>query len=165
MTPVTLQQLPAYIQRRARQRVSAVVAAIRRTVATEGLRIVQEAVSNANPPPVDRGTYRRSFQSSPIPGGAELHNVAPHGAVVELGRRPGARMPPPAVLGEWARRKGLLRGIPKGSREAAQRSIGFVLARAIARRGIQGRRILTNTHAAVLQAVRAAVRQALKKVP
>ena len=50
-------------------------------------------------------------------------------SVMELGRRPGGRMPPPDALAGWARRHGL----------PTHRGFLFVLARSIARRGIKGR--------------------------
>jgi len=50
---------------------------------------------------------------------------------VEMGRKPGATMPPVWAIEEWARRHGMA-------------GLGFVIARAIGRRGIKGRHMLEN---------------------
>lgn len=52
--------------------------------------------------------------------------------VMEFGRRPGARMPPPSALERWVRLK---LGVPP-NRVAG---VAFVIARSIARKGIKGR--------------------------
>jgi hypothetical protein len=53
-------------------------------------------------------------------------------AVMEFGRRPGAKMPPPSALERWVHLK---LGVPA----EVQRGVAFTVARAIARRGIKGR--------------------------
>ncbi len=57
--------------------------------------------------------------------------------VMEEGRRPGSKMPPPQELHGWLRRH----GIPLGA--------AFVIARSIARRGIKGRFFMRQAAAAV----------------
>ena len=76
-----------------------------------------------------RGTVQR------VPGGAigRLGSSAKHAYVMELGRRPGGRMPPSGVLLGWMRR----RGIPE-DRE-------FVIRRAIGRKGIPADHNLRDT--------------------
>lgn len=76
--------------------------------------------------PKDTGALARSFASEVRPGLARVYSPLVYAPVMELGRRPGARMPPPRALAGWARRHGL----------AGQE---YVLARSIARRGIKGR--------------------------
>ena len=89
--------------------------------------------------------------------GAVVYNAAPHALFVEIGRRPG-RMPPIGRIARWLVQKRLVK-LPKvksaltisgaaraakrrRSRLAAARSMAFVIARAIGRRGIKGRHIL-----------------------
>lgn len=54
-----------------------------------------------------------------------------YGEVVELGRRPGKRMPPVDPIALWARRK---LGVP----ENKAKSVGFAIARKIAVEGFEG---------------------------
>lgn len=69
----------------------------------------------------------------------------PYVAVINDGRRPGQPMPPPEALELWVRRKiqWSTRKGPRGGRRrltaAEARSIAFVIARAIGRRGIEGK--------------------------
>ncbi len=60
---------------------------------------------------------------------ATIFSTLPHARLVEYGRKPGGKLPPPDALEGWATRHGF-------------RSRGtsvFVLARSIAQRGIKGR--------------------------
>lgn len=89
--------------------------------------------------PVDRGTLRARItyqvDSAPIPkfgkvgvlGGGGTVEV--YGKTMEEGRRAGARMPPVSAIAAWLRRKG-------------SDAPAFVVARNIARRGIQPKRFL-----------------------
>lgn len=81
-----------------------------------------DAVDNA---PVDQGHLRRSIAVQLRPGEAAIGTNLSYALPVEVGRAPGAKMPPQGVLLEWMRRH----GIP-ADRE-------FVLRRSIARRGIR----------------------------
>jgi hypothetical protein len=126
-----------------------VVGAVRRAVHLHGPRLAQALVDAENPPPVDRGTYRRQFVTEDVRGGAAMYNSSPHGPIVEDGRRAGARMPPPDVLADWVRRKGigrvygpLGRGQRRRPSKQQARALAFVIARAIARRGLRGHHIL-----------------------
>lgn len=91
------------------------------------------------------------------PDGAVVYNAAPHAVFVERGRRPG-RPPPIGAIARWLIVKRLVK-LPKAksaltpsgqaraakrrrSRLAAARSMAYVIARAIGRRGIKGRHIL-----------------------
>ncbi len=56
-------------------------------------------------------------------------------AVMEFGRRPGARMPPPSALERWVH---LVLGVPT----AEARGVAYTVARGIARKGIKGRRFM-----------------------
>lgn len=76
--------------------------------------------------PKDTANLARSIAHEVRPELARVYSPLLYARVMELGRRPGARMPPPAALRGWARRHGMA-------------GLEFVLARSIARRGIRGR--------------------------
>jgi len=117
------------------------VAEIRRTVKLHGPRLVQEEIASISPPPVDRTIYRRSWKFEDIPHGAVIYNYSKHGAIIEEGRRPGAKAPPIAVIADWVRRKKLVRGSGRAA-EAEIRQAAFLIARAIKRRGLPARHVL-----------------------
>lgn len=119
---------------------------------------------------VNTGDFIRRWRMVETRNGARLINDHPAAAVIEWGRRPGSRMPPWRAIMEWARRRlpkfrrlKLTRGRRKaGPLSQAQvrateqrisdsfaelRSAAFLIARAIARRGLIGRRILTSDYA------------------
>jgi phage gpG-like protein len=77
--------------------------------------------------PVDTGHLRRSITTNVTPTVGRVGTNVPYAPVVEMGRRPGARMPPLAPIAVWARRK----GIPA--------SAVYAIALAIHRRGIPAR--------------------------
>jgi hypothetical protein len=85
---------------------------------------------------VNTGHYKRAWKAEQLPDGARVYNQAPYAAVIEHGRRPGT-FPPLKQIERWAqRRMGLT---PKEAKAAA-----YPIARAIARRGLQGRKVMTN---------------------
>ena len=61
-----------------------------------------------------------------------VHEVMPYGEVVEFGRRPGGKQPPTGPIEFWVIRKGLAAAGPES------RSVAFLIARAIGRRGTIG---------------------------
>ncbi len=98
-----------------------------------------EGRRGAKPHPGDRGELARSIRTDPASARASLNSlsakVAPHKSYawpVEKGRRPKGRMPPSDVIGDWLRRHG---SDPK---------LGFVVARAIGRRGTKGLHYMEN---------------------
>lgn len=96
-----------------------------------GLAVQRESAILA---PVDTGRLRASIETqidgNVIPEWVKIGPTVKYGAFVEFGRKPGARMPPPSALIPWIRRHG-----GAGNPEAA----AFLLARAIAKRGIKPR--------------------------
>ena len=60
------------------------------------------SISTKPRPPVDRGTYRRSFRVGKTPDGALVYNPLPYAAVIEFGRRAGSRPPPIDTIIEYA---------------------------------------------------------------
>lgn len=98
--------------------------------------------TDKSPPPsgvgndgaMDRGRYKRSWKAGQHPEGAWIYNDAPYAAVIEHGRRPGARRPPVKALIAWCKRKA------KADDPAA---MAYLLARAIGRRGIKSRNVMS----------------------
>lgn len=68
---------------------------------------------------------------------ARITNTRPYAGNVERGRRPGAKMPPVLALVPWVRK--VIRPA-----ESQVHGVAYVIARAIAIRGIQARPIATN---------------------
>jgi len=150
---------------------------IRRTVKLHGPRLVQEEIQGVSPrKPVDRGTYRRAFRFEDIPHGAMVYNFAPHAPIIELGRRPGARMPPLAEILAWVKRKKILPQGPvqmehtvlaKGGRarsyrqqqrswqDRQQEHIALQIARRIKARGLPARLIVTHASVALDRQIQA----------
>lgn len=75
--------------------------------------------------PQDTGALLRDIQPEIMPFSAKVPYPKPYAVIMEGGRKPGGKMPPPHVLDAWARRHGI--------------DNTFLLARAIARRGLKGR--------------------------
>lgn len=167
--------------------VGAMVGAIRVAVKLHGPRIAQALVSAEGRGVVDRGTYRRSFKAADVEGGAVLYNFAPHASIIERGRRPGQKMPPVNLIQEWVRRHNLgssfvgpvqravrVRsqlggkarsvGGRKGAVEAQQRQIAWLIARAIARRGMPAHHILDRTVEQLTPIVEKKIAEALGRV-
>lgn len=101
---------------------------------------------------VDTGAGRLGWKSEVVDDLVRLWNARPHMAVVDGGRRPGAKRPPTAALIPWVRRK-----LGVGADEA--RGVAFVLARAIGRRGQQARRILGDATAKIATLIEEEIRR------
>ena len=100
---------------------------------------------------VDTGRFRTSWKAERTRDGAVLLNSAPYAAVIEGGRRAGARMPPVGPIEAWARRKGI-------------DADPWAIARAISRRGIPGVFILRDAIPKVQKFVDAEVRREVLRV-
>lgn len=85
---------------------------------------------------VDTGAYLRAWKAEPTDAGAHVYNAAPYSPIIEYGRRSGARQPPVAALISWVKHK-------LGIKDEEARSVAFLIARAIGRRGLPARRIAT----------------------
>ena len=89
--------------------------------------------------PVDTGLLRGSIFTEIRGTMLDFHGVVAPGpavkeyaSVMELGRRPGARMPPVDAIVRWVIRKQIASG-------GSARSVAFLIARSIGRKGIRGR--------------------------
>ena len=116
------------------------------------------ASDNGTEGAVNVGTYRRSWQTEVTPGRLAVFNRSSYAGIIEYGRRPGrrpgARMPPRAAVARWAQRK-------LGLSEADARAAAFVMARAIAKRGLRARRVLGGAEAEMGAIVRDELTKAL----
>lgn len=97
---------------------------------------------------VNTGAYRGAWQVEVSAAGGRIWNSQAYAGVIEYGRLKGAKPPPSREIELWAMRKlGL-------SAEEAKRA-AYPIARAIAKRGLRPRRVLTssNTKSAIVRAV------------
>ncbi len=83
----------------------------------------------------DTGSYARAWKFTTTPRSLTIVNEMVYSGVIEGGRRAGARQPPLPAIQAWVHRK-------LGVSAAEERSVAFVIARAIGRRGIQGKHVL-----------------------
>lgn len=104
--------------------------------------------------PKDTGSLVRDIRASvsSLSAKVTLPRNLTYYHVMEEGRRPGAKMPPPRELHGWMRRH----GIPVGA--------AFVIARSIARRGIKGRFFMRQGAAAVNKKMPGLLRKMGKEV-
>lgn len=100
--------------------------------------------------PRDTATLQRSIVREVQPLMARIYSPLVYAPVMESGRAAGSTMPPPDALAGWAARHGF--GTDKGTL--------FVLARAIARRGIKGRFFMKAAADAVQAAIPAEMSRA-----
>lgn len=102
-----------------------------RAATEESLQYLKGLVQEGTP--VDTGLGRGSVFTAVRGTGLDIEGVVAspqaHMVVLELGRRPGMRMPPLDPIRVWLRRHG------------QSDSLAFVVARAIGRRGIEARRM------------------------
>ena len=85
---------------------------------------------------VNTGFFKRAWKTQMLSDGARVYNAAPYAGVIEHGRRAGSKMPPKEAIVRWIQRR-------MGKSEKEARSLAFVVQRAIARRGLLPRRILS----------------------
>lgn len=131
---------------------------IQTTVQVEGPREIQRIIDATRPLPVDRGVYRRSWKVEKTEEGAVIYNPLPYAAVLEHGRRRGAKMPPLKVITAWVLRKKIVStGGAKGRAQA--RSVAYAIARSMVRKGIKARRVLQRSVPGINRAVRDAIKR------
>lgn len=129
-----LRGLPLVVQKAAQQQVYM-------TLFMHGNLLVAEEIARTNPPPVSTGEYQRSWYAAPTAEGAKFFNPLPYAAVIEHGRRKGAKQPPLGPLQRWAYLKGL------AASEEEARGIAFAIARKISREGLPAKNVLERTAA------------------
>lgn len=133
------------------------------TVAHRATDMAQEASPNGAVGAVDTGDYKRRWRYYTTRTGGGITNDHPAADVIERGRRGGRRRPPVDVIKRWAQRR---IGLSESEAELAK----WPIAQAIARRGLWGRRVITNsfTHdeitRVVMQSVKHEIREALQRL-
>ena len=116
-------------------------AALRSEMVTEAGAMGREIVARAKAlAPVDTSNYRGSLRNRVRLRGFDQVDVlvdagARYAAVIEKGRRAGARMPPVRALIPWVRRN-------LGVTGARARGVAFAVARKIVRRGLPAQNVL-----------------------
>jgi hypothetical protein len=102
------------------------------------------------------GVYARAWRGISHARGAAVTNAEPYAGVIEFGRRPGSRFPPRAPIEAWVKRKlgGQIKQsvkartgrkrVSKSDVDAAVKQAAFLIARKIARDGIQGKFVATD---------------------
>lgn len=125
---------------------AAIIKGIQNAVFLHAPRIIQEEIANTHPhQPVDRGTYKGAWQAEAIDNGAALYNPLPYAAVIEHGRRPGRRQPPPQVLIDWIVRKGLQHDSGRPLKDYEIKGLAYVIGRKISEKGIPPKKVLERT--------------------
>lgn len=135
--PAIYKQMPKLLNR-----------ALSRGVQRAGYRAISvliKAVSKAPPAggsrgrggAVNTGFYKKAWKMETLPDGVRIYNAASYASIIEYGRRAGSLMPPKEVIVRWIQRR-----LGKSEKEA--RSLQFVIRRAIKRRGLRPRRVLTD---------------------
>lgn len=113
-----------------------------------GTRNAPPASPNGSTGAVASGRFLRSWKVQPTSDQYTVHvfNEADHAYNVEEGRKAGSAMPPVSEIAAWVLKKGLgkKQGRDKRGRFMSKnvRAIAFLIARAIARRGLKGRHIV-----------------------
>ncbi len=103
------------------------------------------------------GDYLRAWKSVPTADGARVFNDRPYAAIIELGRRAGARRPPAEAIAHWAQRR---LGVSKDE----ARRLAFQVSRAIGQRGLAPRLVLSNALPDIGDAVREEIVRELEAV-
>ena len=88
------------------------------------------------------GNLYNSIIYNVSPDGDISFSYAQEGKWVEQGRRPGSRFPPPAPISKWIRTKGI-RGVSQDGNPISEKSLTFLIQRAIAKRGIRPVRFMS----------------------
>ena len=140
---VRLQDFPATYRKLGKKLPEAVMRGAVRG-AMRAVSTLQRATSTASPADpggkgqsgaVNTGAYKRAWKWEKLDMAVRVYNASPYAGIIEHGRRPG-RFPPLSVIEHWAQRK---LGLSKKEAKAA----AFPIARAIAKRGLAGRKVLT----------------------
>lgn len=130
-----------------------------RSAAAKGIELMRERTRSVIHPwwgtagVIDTQRYLNGWKVQAHGGGFALFNDTPYSEVIEFGRRPGARPPPVSALIPWVQRKLMSAGPSRNSKGrfinkmAQARSIAFLVARAIGKRGTPGRKVMTGAYA------------------
>ncbi|MFW5720787.1 MAG: HK97 gp10 family phage protein [Bacteroidota bacterium] len=117
------------------------------STANEGASDIRKAVNGLNK--VDTGAYQKSIKNTPayIKGSeviSEIYSDSEYADIIEEGRRPDQKPPPPQALVGWASRKGIIAGGPTTSINqlpSEEKGIIYAIARAVGKNGVKGMHI------------------------
>jgi len=136
------------IATRFKKRPSQIMGAARRGLTSGGMRSLTVLQARTQQRAFNTGALARSWKmSKPDVNSIALFNTRPYAPVVEYGRRPNKRQPPSKVIEMWAKRK-----LGLSAKEAKRAA--FVIARAIGKKGIKGKRILSDSMGEITDLVR-----------
>ena len=111
---------------------------------------------------VNTGAFLQAWKAERTAEGARSFNNKPYAPVVEHGRRAPKKPPPKEAIVRWIQRR-----LRKTESEA--RSLAFVIARAIGKRGLKGRKIAEGAEQEIreiaAEEIGRAVKEALEKQP
>lgn len=114
--------------------------------------------------PVFMGRLRNSIGSEVQGSGSKIVGIIGsslksevYPAVMEFGRRPGAKMPPPSALHRWVK---LVMKVP----DKDVPGVAFIVARAIGKKGIEGKRFMEQGLQQSVSAIQAAFGRALERI-
>jgi hypothetical protein len=140
--------------------------------------IITDLIPQANPMPVDRGTYKNAWHAEPAHGGAVVYNDSPQASIIEDGARaPNIRIGRKMIdaLVEWVKRKGI-GGTNKTSKGGLTRivkattteatSIAWAIAKSMQKSGIyegHGLKIFEKAAKRIPEFIREEVTRELKK--
>lgn len=140
---ISIKHLPKQL----RDMASAAGPAMKRGLLSGAMRcipLLQNRVRNAPPAnpsglgtggAVDTGAYLQAMTARATPSGAIITNKRKYAAVIDDGRRVGARPPPRRVLEKW-----VMRRLGLSAKEA--KSAAFLIGRAISKRGLLPRKVM-----------------------
>lgn len=95
--------------------------------------LIQDAIADTDPIPVDQAQYKASWSSRDVAGGAVVASSAKQAVWIERGRGPGPV--PLAPIVEWVRRKGLAKAEVRAARRRASKRALTVTGLERVRRG------------------------------
>lgn len=104
---------------------------------------------------VNTGDFLRRWKAERLADGARTYNVSSYGPVIEHGRRAPKKPPPKEVIVRWIQRR-------LGKTEDEARSLAFVVARAIGRRGLKGRKIAEGGQDEIAEAALEEIEKAIR---
>lgn len=158
---VSIDELGAKMKEYVATRYADVVKTIQLSLRVDAPRIVQQIIDETVPhPPVDRGTYRRTWKVANVPGGAVLYNPTKYAGIIEYGRQPGTGIGREGIeaLTGWVRRHGMQTG-KKGADNA--RSIAFAIAASIKARGTAAKLVLARSKPFILGEIQAGINRVM----
>ncbi len=139
----TAKDLQKYLRNLSKEFVPAAIRGLH-SGAARGVTVVQTAVTRAEPASANgkigafnTGAYRGGWRWSKLPeGGSAIYNTKAYAPVIEGGRRAGAKPPPIKAIAAWARRK-----LGLSAKQAL--AAAYPIQKAIAKRGLRPRRVLS----------------------